>query len=203
MAAPNDLDPRIERTRKVVLDATTELVAEIGFDNVTIEGVSERCGVARSTIYRHWPGKEELVVDAIKSRLIAPSEIDTGSVRSDVLTFLAGLIAWFESRDGVIMALSLLTAAHRNTTVGNLHSEATRAKRGDLIRIIERAIERGELPSNVDPREAANDLAGPLFYKRIVVHEPLDVEYVESRTDRWLTQIGWIPHVAANSSSSR
>jgi AcrR family transcriptional regulator len=188
-----DIDPRIERTRKVVLDATADLVADIGFDNMTIEGVSERCGVARSTIYRHWPGKDELLIEAIKGRMITPPAIDTGSLRSDVMEFLSDLAGWFGTKDGVMMALSLLVSAHRDESVAGLHREATRTRRTYLIDVIQRGIDRGELPSDLDCTEAANDLVGALFYKKMVVHEDVDQEYVEARADRWLSQVGWTP----------
>ena len=188
-----DVDPRIERTRQVVLNATADLVAEIGFDNMTIEGVSDRCGVARSTIYRHWPGKGELLLEAIKERMIKPPAIDTGSLRSDVVRFLGDLAGWFATKDGVMMALSLLVSAQRDKSVERLHREATRARRTYLVEIIQRGIDGGELAADLDCTEAANDLVGALFYKKMVVHEEVDDEYVEARADRWLTQVGWRP----------
>ncbi len=193
-----DVDPRIERTRKVVLEAAVELITEIGYDNTTIEGVSERCGVARSTIYRHWAGRNDLLVDAVKHRLIGQPEIDTGSLRSDVLALLQDLVRWFGSTDGVMMVLHLLTVAHRDEQVKKLHREATRGRRNYLAHVIQRAIDRGEVPADLDPQEAANDLVGAFFYKKIVVHEEIDIEYAEARADRWLTQIGWNPVNVAN-----
>jgi AcrR family transcriptional regulator len=186
-----EIDPRIERTRKVVLEATADLIAEVGYDNVTIEGVSERCGVARSTIYRHWSGKEELIVEAIKNRLLPGPEIDTGSVRSDAITFLQDLAGWFVTSEGVMVVLSLLTAAHRDPVMRKLHRDATRAGRDRLARIIEKGIDRGELPAAINPTEAANDLIGPFFYKKMVLHEDVDLVYAEDRVSRWLAQVGW------------
>lgn len=190
-----DIDPRIERTRRVVLESAVDMVGEIGFDNVTIEGVSERCGVARSTIYRHWSDKMGLLVEAMKNRMIVYPETDTGSVRTDIVGFLGNLVAWLDSKDGVVVALSLLSAAHRDKEIGELHKQATRTMRGHLISIIERAKAREELPADVDAREAANELAGSLFYKKMVVHEDIDSEYVERRVDRWLSHVGWNPVV--------
>ncbi len=186
-----DIDPRIERTRKVVLEATADLIAEVGYDKVTIEGVSERCGVARSTIYRHWSGKEELIVEAIKNRLLPGPEIDTGSVRSDVITFLQDLAGWFVTSEGVMVVLSLLTAAHRDPGRRKLHRDATRTGRDRLARIIEKGIDRGELPAAINPTEAANDLIGPFFYKKMVLHEDVDPAYAADRVSRWLAQVGW------------
>lgn len=188
-----DIDPRIERTRRVVLNATADMVADVGFDNMTIEGVSERCGVARSTIYRHWPGKDELLVEAIKDRMVTPPAIDTGSLRSDVVEFLSDLAGWFSTKDGVMMALSLLVSAHRDESVAKLHREATRTRREYLVDVIQRGVDRGELPADLDCTESANDLVGALFYKKMVIHEGIDDKYVEARVDRWLTQAGWSP----------
>jgi AcrR family transcriptional regulator len=188
-----DIDPRIERTRKVVLDATADLVADVGFDNMTIEGVSERCGVARSTIYRHWPGKGELLLESVREHMITPPDIDTGSLRTDVIEFLGDLGRWFSTKDGVMMALSLLVSAHRDESVEILHREATRTRRSYLVEIIQRGIDSGELPADLNCTEAANDVVGALFYKKMVVHEDVDEAYVEARADRWLTQVGWTP----------
>ncbi len=189
----SEIDPRIERTRRVVLDATVDIVSERGYDNTTIEGVSERCGVARSTIYRHWPSKQQLVIDAVKKRLVLDPDIDTGSVKTDIERFLNEMVTWFGDEEIITLALSLLMAAHRGTEVGRLHIEATKARRNHLVRIIERGKERGELPDDLDAADAVADLVGAIFYKRVVVSEPVSGEYVEKRTRRWLEQVGWRP----------
>jgi AcrR family transcriptional regulator len=189
----NDCDPRIERTRRLVLGATADLVGERGYDNTTIEGVSDRCGVARSTIYRHWPDKEQLVIEAVKSRLVLDPHIDTGSVATDIEGFLAELVSWFADDAVVAIALSMLSAAHRDLEMGRLHTQATRARRDHLVRIIERGKQRGELPSDLDAAEAVAELAGAIFYKRVVLNEPIPSDYVSQRTERWLRQVGWKP----------
>jgi AcrR family transcriptional regulator len=187
----HEVDPRIERTRRVVLEATADLVAEQGYDNTTIEGVSERCGVARSTIYRHWSGKKQLVIEAVKNRLSVDPDIDTGSVEGDIKQFLSELVAWFAHDDVVMIALSMLSASHRDPAMAQLHTNATRARRDHLVRLIERGVARGELPRDLDAEEAVCDLAGAVFYKKIVLHEDIPSDYVVERTERWLRQVGW------------
>jgi AcrR family transcriptional regulator len=191
---PNcEVDPRIERTRRVVLGATADLVAERGYDNTTIEGVSDRCGVARSTIYRHWPDKQQLVIEAVKSRLTLDPEIDTGSVRGDIEAFLNELVTWFADDGVVTIALALLSAAHRDKAMGKLHTDATRVRRDHLVRIIERAKQRGELPAGVDAEDAVAELAGAVFYKRVVLNERIPEGYVARRVQSWLKQVGCKP----------
>ena len=84
-------DPRIERTRQVVLDAVLALVAESGYGAVTIEAVAARSGVAKSTIYRHWPGRAELVNDAFRTLQPPVYECQGGDVRSRVVQLLEDL----------------------------------------------------------------------------------------------------------------
>ncbi len=77
-------DPRIERTRRLVLEATLALLAESGYGAVTIEAVAARSGVAKSTIYRHWPGRVELIRDAfleLKPPHAPPAEGDVREQR--------------------------------------------------------------------------------------------------------------------------
>ena len=84
-------DPRIERTRRLVLEATVAHLAEFGYGAVTIEAVAARSGVAKSTIYRHWPGRVELIRDAfheLKAPHAPPAE---GDVREQVVTVLENL----------------------------------------------------------------------------------------------------------------
>ena len=85
------LDPRVARTRRVVLEATLDLLAESGYGAVTIEAVAARSGVAKSTIYRHWPGRVELILDAfheLKAPVAPPGD---GNVRETVIAVLENL----------------------------------------------------------------------------------------------------------------
>ena len=92
------VDPRIERSRCAVLEATVALLAESGYGAVTIEAVAARSGVAKSTIYRHWPGRVELIHDAfleLKPPVVVPSD---GDVREQVIAVLEN----FQHEDGSV-----------------------------------------------------------------------------------------------------
>ena len=65
MSGPPDVDPRIERSRAVILEATLDELADVGYGAFTVEGVARRAGVSKATVYRHWDGKLELVADAV------------------------------------------------------------------------------------------------------------------------------------------
>src|SRR6266496_6782642 len=80
--------PRSAQAHKAILDATLELLAEGGFQGLSIEAVAARAGVGKTTIYRRWPSKNELVMDAIREVQVNLSVIDTGNFRKDVVTFV-------------------------------------------------------------------------------------------------------------------
>src|SRR5579871_945268 len=82
-------DERVARSKRVVLAAAHELLTESGLSGVSVDEVSRRSGVAKTTIYRHWPSREALLLDACSQLTARPPVPDTGSVRSD-LEALAG-----------------------------------------------------------------------------------------------------------------
>ena len=84
-------DPRMARTRARALEATLELAAKSGLHACTFDAVSERSGIARSTLYRHWSKQSELVMDALESQDVEHVAHDTRSLRDDMLIHLLGL----------------------------------------------------------------------------------------------------------------
>ena len=86
--------PRDPRRREAILRAAIELVAEVGYDRMTVEALAARAGVSKPTIYRRWPGgKKEIVVDAMRSKHLAAESLpDAGSLRGDLLGLLGTMI---------------------------------------------------------------------------------------------------------------
>src|SRR5215210_8686849 len=101
---------RSERVRQAVLDATTDLVAEVGVERTTIDEIANRSGVAKTTIYRHFASKQVLVVEAVHACTHIPVVTDTGSLRDDLISCFGGMTkASYEGRLGDMM-LSLMDA---------------------------------------------------------------------------------------------
>ena len=88
--------PRSEEAHQAILDATLELLVEVGFSALTVEGVAGRAGVGKATIYRRWPSKLPLVVEAF-SQLPALEEVDTGNLVDDLTQMLRGYLQLFNS----------------------------------------------------------------------------------------------------------
>lgn len=172
-----DIDPRIERSRRRVLEAAVETLAEDGYGAFTIEAVADRSGVARSTIYRHWPGRLELIADAFESLSDQP-EPGGGPAARDVeelLRHLAEVLA--ESRLGRCLP-ALIEGAQRSPDVARFLHGFSRRRGAALERAIGRAADEGALGEGVDPARAATALAGAIFYRRLMTDRPMRPEEV-------------------------
>jgi AcrR family transcriptional regulator len=173
-------DPRIARTRRRVLDAALDLLAEKGFAALSVEGVAERSGVAKSTIYRHWPGLPALLLDAFGTvNPEPPAFASAGSLRTDLRTFLSELTgAITASRWGSLLA-ALVDAAERDAQFSELTRNFVEQRRGRLAELLRAAQDRGDLAAHWDPDLLAGLVGGNLFYRRLVSREPLDEGVVE------------------------
>lgn len=141
----------LDGSRDVVLRAAAlALLAEVGYDRLTMDAVAARAGAAKTTIYRRWRGKAELVVDALDGLKGAPAVPDTGSLRKD-LKVLAESIASAESRLGAQMTVGMVSALARDGELRRVFGEKFLAPRMAGFRaVFEQAVARGEMPDGHD-----------------------------------------------------
>src|SRR3954469_3557262 len=161
-------DPRIERSRRVILEAVLEELGELGYGALTIEGVAARAGVGKSTIYRHWPGKLELVEDAfrtLKAQALIP---DTGSIRDRMVAFLEQIARLVQESTYSACMPALIDAAERDPQVRAFHCEFSAERRAVLVDVLEQAVAAGDLPSDADPDLLADALIGPILMRRLM-----------------------------------
>jgi AcrR family transcriptional regulator len=157
----------------MVLEAAVQLLVERGFSATTIEAISARSGVAKTTIYRHWPDKDAVLRSAVASIGPAATAPDTGSLRGDLTAFLEQLTDILSARPTSALVPSLIEAAERDTAIEELLAEFTATRRRPLHDAVARAKQRGELDQAVDPEELAEALLGPLFYRRLLSRRPI------------------------------
>ena len=141
----------LDGSRDLVLrEAALALLAEVGYDRLTMDAVAARAGAAKTTIYRRWPGKAELVVDALASLKGAPEIPDTGSLRQD-LRALAESVTSAESRFGAQVTIGMVGALARDAELRRVFGEKFIAPRMAGFRtVFERAVARGEMPAGHD-----------------------------------------------------
>src|SRR4029453_6484424 len=112
--AAAEVDPRVERSRRVILGAVLDELGEVGYGALTIEAVAARAGVGKSTIYRHWPGKLELVEDAfrtLKASVTVPAE---GTLRDRVIQLLEQVAFLIDQSTYSACMPALIDAAERD-----------------------------------------------------------------------------------------
>ena len=179
---------RSQRARQAVLNATADLVAEVGVERATIDEIASRSGVAKTTIYRHFASKQVLVVEAVHACSHIPVVTDTGSLRDDLISCFSGTTkASYDGRLGDMM-LSLMDAAQRDPELGRLVRAQTDQRRRLATTVIERAVARGDLPADVDVDLLVTLLAGPLIYTKLVRRQRVTDELVAAVVDTVLSR---------------
>jgi AcrR family transcriptional regulator len=187
---PDGCDPRIARTRAVVLESTLDLLVERGYDGLAIEAVAEHAGVAKTTIYRHWPTKELLVSQAVACLKDPPEVPDSGDLRDDLRTLMRGLAAGLRRGRWSKVLPIVVDAAERHPELRRLHREFVRERQNPSRTVLSRAIERGELPRDADVELGVAMLAGPLFYRRLINQASLGPAFVDQVVDGTLAALG-------------
>jgi AcrR family transcriptional regulator len=180
-------DPRVDRSRRAVLDATVALIGEVGIESLTIGAISRRSGVAKTTIYRHWDGKVPLVVDAL-DELAGPVEApDTGAFADDLAALAQGLAAGLAGGPWADALPSLVGAIRRDPDLAARHRALTAARHEAVATVVERGRRRGEVGARISVDEVVALVAGPLFYRALIDGRPADAAFVDHVVDRVVT----------------
>lgn len=174
---------RSARVRAAVLDATVDALVAHGIDQASIADIALRAGVHETSIYRRWASKEALIIDAVFARTEHDLPIpDTGSLRGDLIAAARSLAALLSSPIGGLFArASVLTVDDADLAAARDRYWASRFAFADTV--IRRAVERGELPPDVQPRPAMDMLAGALHMRALLTHEPLEPDLPERLVD--------------------
>ena len=185
--------PRSEKARTAILDAATELLLEQGLEAVSMDEVAERADVSKATIYRWWPSKETLALDALYREWdTAPPEApDTGSLRDDLIALLRPWIRRVRARPYGRVVAELVAEAQTDPEFASIYQARFIAPRrepgGALLR---RAIDRGELPADTDVDLALDLVYGPLFHRLLHGHAPLNDRFVRDVVHAVLAGLG-------------
>jgi AcrR family transcriptional regulator len=176
-------DPRISRTRARALEVTLKMVAESGLHACTFDAVSEQSGIARSTLYRHWSNKSELVRDALRSQHAEHVGHDTGTLRDDVLNLMLNLGRDLETSTWGALVPHLVAAASTDPELSAVQRNASDHFLSIDVEIIERAKVRGEVAADIDPAHAALLFSAPIFYQYLIARRPADGKWITSHVD--------------------
>ena len=179
---------RSERSHRAIVTATRELLVERGYPDVTIEGIAARAGVGKQTIYRWWPSRAALVLEAYLSSAEVVTTPKAGrTVRADVRSLLGWLIAVLrEPTGGRVVAGLVADIQHDADLAEGFHRDVVPARREAMLAALERGRARGEIREDADLELAVDALHGAVFYRLLLSGEALDEDFASRLTDQVL-----------------
>jgi len=169
-------DPRIARSRSAVCEATLDLLRESGYSGLSIDAVSKRSGVARTTIYRHYDSVAALALDAMECLRPPEDAVVTDDPVDDLRSQLRRIIATV--RTGVLP--TVIEGAARDPEFRRLRHEYVSIRRAETRRILERLIDAGLLSADADLEIVMDMVVAPIFYRTLLSGDPTDDEFVEA-----------------------
>jgi AcrR family transcriptional regulator len=159
--------------------AVFELLSEVGYDRMSMDAVAARARSSKATIYRAWPTKPDMVIDAVVHRFgDTPHTPDTGSLRGDLLAVMNAMCQFASSADGAVLAGLMSASAHNPELSKTLHRCVYEMKNPMHESIIARAKERGEVPDEVGAGLLHEVMHSLVLARKLWDCEPLDDEYV-------------------------
>ncbi|MFD1936810.1 MULTISPECIES: TetR/AcrR family transcriptional regulator [Nonomuraea] len=166
---------RGQKVRVAVHAATLAELVEKGYAALTVEGVAQRAGVHKTTVYRRWKDRESLVVDALSDRSATDVPIpDTGSVESDLRELARSLVRMMTGPTGRALLAAMFSGAADVPGVAEARRQIFDDRFGRAEPVVVRAVERGELPPRTDPSTLLKALAAPVYFRLLVTGEPVD-----------------------------
>ena len=185
--------PQVRRTREAVLKATHGLMFEGGIGGVTIDEVSRRSGVAKTTIYRHWPSRSALLLTACSQLGPRPQAPDTGRLKRDLTVLAERLAEQLATAKWPAILPSIADAAERNPDIAKLHAQLKAGFAAPYSEVVAGAKRRGEAPARTDAALVTASIIGPLFYRRWFSREPIDARFVREVVASALARIDGHP----------
>jgi AcrR family transcriptional regulator len=181
------VDPRVSRSRAAIIRAATDLLVEDGPSGVTIDAIVARSGVAKSTIYRHWQSRDEVLLAVIENcapELPQPDpDADVETALRDVMRAIVGFL---NDPHWARVVPALLMLKQHEAGIADLDQRLEREQEMVLTDILQRAAKEGLVVPDLDVAEATTALMGPLLFAHLTGSVPVDVALAERTVDNFL-----------------
>lgn len=177
--------PRVEGDREQeILDATLDVLADVGYDRLTMDAVAASAHASKATLYRRWKSKADLVIDSLLSQKGPLKAPDTGNLRDDLLTAYCGMGGLTDQRQTAILA-SVITAIARDQDFATAFRRDFIGPKAELTAgIFARAKARGEIREDVDLDLIAPALPGIVLHRQFMLGELPDAAFVTRVVDQ-------------------
>ena len=165
-----EVDPRVERSRRVIVEAALAEMAEVGYGAMTVEGIAKRARVSKATIYRHWAGKLEIIGSALEM-LESTMAVDEGVPARERL---ARILEWLadevgdERNVGAACLPAMVSAAQYDPAVRDVHHRFSADRRKVLVDMVIEGQAIGDIDPALEPELIVELLVGPIFYRRLM-----------------------------------
>lgn len=185
MAKQAHTDHRVERSKERVLAATYELLVESGLGGVSVDAIVARSQVAKTTIYRHWPDRAALLLEACANLESKPVVPDTGSLKGDLTVLALHVARQVRSKRSTVVP-SIMDAAERDPDIEKLFLKMQSEIDGTFRTVIERSRRRKEISKGIDASEIVLAILAPIAYRRWFSRERIDDRFVKRLVERAL-----------------
>lgn len=165
---------RSEESRRAILAAALELTAEVGYAGLTVDGIAARAGTGKQTIYRWWPSKDDVLLEALADRAALDVVVpDQGSYRADLHAFLMSSFVLGRQLQVPDILRALMARAQIDEEFGRRFRASFLQRRRDALEVIvDRARDRGDLPSALSRDTIADVVFGVIWYRVLARREP-------------------------------
>jgi AcrR family transcriptional regulator len=176
--------PRSEESRQAILQATRDLLGEVGYARLTIEEVAERAGAGKSTIYRWWPTKGELALEAAEEHIAIGLVPSTGDTRRDLHIAVDQLVGTFaDPLAAIVIFAAIATLEHDPLMARAFRDGYVYPWRRSAAQAIQRGIDRGDLPAESDVSFILDVIVGTVFQRTLILREADTGELAEKIGD--------------------
>ncbi|MGW6279919.1 TetR/AcrR family transcriptional regulator [Kribbella sp. NPDC055071] len=184
MATPNP-ERRSERARSAIMEAALELCQEHSYGGLTMEGIAKRAGVGKQTIYRWWPSKAAILLEALQERGGSTLNFpDTGDLRADLRTQMNQVVAAFSSPTFAAYSKGLIAAAQSDPDIASAVVASIIKPRVDLcVDRLEKSQKAGEIRPEVNLPDLVELIYAPLYYRLLLHTRPVSESQVETILD--------------------
>ena len=176
----------VAETRRRVLDAAAELIDRVSYRSVTIDAVARASGVSKSTIYRHWPSRQVLVLEAYTLKTNRSTVVpDTGDALRDLRQYLVALAGCLGPKDHAASTVTgLVEDALADEAFATLFRQTLLRERRQLfLAILARGQQRGQVRADLDLEAAVDALYGAIHHRLLVSGQPTDLRFVDGLID--------------------
>jgi AcrR family transcriptional regulator len=182
-------DPRINRTRAAVHEAGLAVLFESGTEGITHAALATATGMSRTTLYKHWPTRVELLIDICKQ--VEPHNTTelTGDTRTDLVAMTLDVADLLRDPHARRAFSSLLAQAQSDPDALKVSNVLSGDGLAEITQVLQAAVADGQIPCGIDAEEVAGRLLGPILFGALVTRRDTKVADVEAIVDAWLASV--------------